>query len=169
MAHPLLLLRGMTATSSQHTSLTSTQRESLLERIETGVKQTSRSFIPGMVLVVTLFAAMTLLFGFGRGAWGIAAITGAAAVGFLLLGLGAMRRTSPERNQTALHTLRAHPETIYQVRHFETSDSKHVFVTHWIEIDTHYEKLRFKANNDWRQLLVLLSLYCPQAQVVERG
>jgi hypothetical protein len=111
------------------------------------------------------------------GSFVVAGIAALRALWFLVpfaLGLGgaiywlgrvAARKTSPERAAPVLVALREAPERVRSIRHAETSDSRRIFVSHWVEVKTDDGLLRVKAD-DWRELMDALARRCPSARTI---
>jgi len=136
----------------------------LLADLGSRAGRTAVGFRRGMFLVSALFFVMAPVYGIKFNQWGIAAFIAAFGVGMMVIGVTAARRTSPERMLHVLSALRNSPGQISLVRHYETSDSHRMFVSHWIEVKTDKHRLVVKADRDWQELLDFLSRRCPQAQ-----
>lgn len=136
----------------------------LLVRMEQAVAGTARGFAIGMTMIAALFVVMGLGYGIAFHTWSIAAVLGAFAIGLLLVGRAATRRTAPERMQPVLDAVRDAPGKVATVRHYTTSDSRRIFVQHWLELRTDDHRLVMKAD-DWQELLGYLERRCPGAAV----
>ena len=133
----------------------------LLVRLEQAVHETSGRFKVQMTLVAALFVAM----GVGMAvvsSWAVAAFIWAFAGFIAFIGVRASKRTAPEKMQPVVDAVREAPDLIVLVRHYETSDSMRMFVTHWLEIKTATHRLLMKAP-DWEQLYAHLRRRCPNA------
>jgi hypothetical protein len=136
----------------------------LLVRLEQGVKETAAGFRRGMTMIAVGAVVVAILF-VVKGAWfgaGFSLVFGAAIAA---LGVAASRKTSPERMQPVLDAVRDAPERVTLVRHYETSDSRRIFVKQWIELKTAEHRMVLKAP-DWEQLVGYLERQCPQAKLV---
>ena len=137
----------------------------LLVRMEQAIAGTSRGFAYGLAMVAGLFVAMALMYGVVFGEWGIAGVVLAFGAGIGLLGRAAVKKTAPARMQPVMDAVRDAPERILLVRHYETSDSARMFVSHWLEVKTAEHRLVMKANDDWQTLGWFLRRRCPGAAV----
>jgi hypothetical protein len=135
----------------------------LLSRLERAVLETARGFRIGMALVAGLFFAMALAYGLAFDQWGSAAMIAPFGVGVLWLGRRAAARTAPDKMRPVVDAVRDAPQRITLVRHYQTSDSRRVFVTHWLEIRTAEHRLVIKAKHDWERLYRALAARCPAA------
>ena len=140
------------------------ERDALFARLERGVAETAAGFTRGALLIGGLFFLMSIAL-VAKGAWGVALLAGGFGAALVLLGVVAARRTSPERMRPVIEALRSSPETIVSVGHMQTSDSRKMFRTQWIEVKTAEHRLFIKANDDWQELLDRLQRLCPQAEV----
>ncbi|MCA9677193.1 MAG: hypothetical protein H6709_13810 [Kofleriaceae bacterium] len=138
----------------------------LLVRMEQAIDQTAAGFRRGMTLVAALFLGMGLLYGVAYQQWGIAVVVAGFGGVIVLIGRAAARKTSPERMRPVMHAVRDTPEAVVLVRHYVTSDSARMFVSHWLEVKTAEHRLVMKAKDDWEQLLGYLTRRCPAARVV---
>jgi len=137
----------------------------LLVRMEQAVADTGRGFALGMMAIAGFFALMAVVYALVIHVWGIAAILVGFAAGMAWLGRAAARRTSPERMQPVLDAVRDAPGKVETLRHYTTSDSRRVFVSHWLEVRTAQHRLVMKAQDDWVVLLDILRRRCPGASV----
>ncbi|HVV86425.1 MAG TPA: hypothetical protein VHE35_25385 [Kofleriaceae bacterium] len=151
-----------------HRPLAVSELAQLLVRMEQAIAETARGFAFGMAAVAGLFVAMALGYGIAFHAWGIAAFIGAFAAGIVWIGRVARRKTSPERMQPVMDAVRDAPGSVATIRHYTTSDSRRMFVTHWLEVKTDTHRLVMKAQQDWQQLLDYLTRRCPGADVTDR-
>lgn len=138
----------------------------LLERMEQAVGETASRFKTQGILVVGLFVLMGLGMGL-QGSWGVAAFVWGFGVLLTFVFLKAASKNAPERMRPVIDAMRDAPETITVVRHYETSDSARMFVTHWLSIATAKNHLLMKAP-DWEQLLVELKERCPNAKYLDK-
>lgn len=138
----------------------------LLERMEQAVGETASRFKTQGILVVGLFVLMGLGMGL-QGSWGVAAFVWGFGVLLTFVFLKAASKNAPERMRPVVDAMRDAPETITVVRHYETSDSARMFVTHWLSIATAKNHLLMKAP-DWEQLLVELKERCPNAKYLDK-
>jgi hypothetical protein len=139
----------------------------VLVRLEQAVNGTAAGFRQGMAMVAMLFFVMAGAYGFAFHAWGIAAFIALFGAGILYLGKRASARTAPEKMKPVLDAVRDAPEKVVLVRHYQTADSRRVFVTNWLEIRTAEHRLIIKANDDWNRLFASLKIRCPAATVME--
>jgi hypothetical protein len=63
-----------------------------------------------------------------------------------------------------LLALRDAPERVQLISHSETSDTRRMFVSHWVVVKTADGQLRVRAK-DWEQLMAQLERRCPRAKV----
>ena len=136
----------------------------LLVRMERAVHETAAGFTQGMMMVSGLFGLFAV-YGLATQQWGFVVLGAPFAIGIAWLGRVAARKTSPERMKPVLDAMRDAPDRIVYVRHYQTSDSRRVFVTDWLEIKTADHRLVMKAKDDWRQLLGYVRRRCPNAKV----
>ncbi len=137
----------------------------LLVRMEQAVADTGRAFAFKMTAIAGFFALMAVVYALVTRVWGIAAILVGFAAGMAWLGRAAARRTSPERMQPVLDAVRDAPGTVERIRHYTTSDSRRLFVSHWLEVRTGQHRLVMKAQDEWMVLLDILRRRCPGASV----
>ena len=138
----------------------------LLERMEQAVGETASRFKTQGILVVGLFVLMGLGMGL-QGSWGVAAFVWGFGVLLAFVFLKAASKNAAERMRPVVDAMRDAPETITVVRHYETSDSARMFVTHWLSIATAKNQLLLKAP-DWEQLLVEIKERCPNAKYLDK-
>lgn len=159
---------GLVADAPQPRPLDVRELATLLVRMEQAVAGTARGFATGMGLIAGMFAALGLVFGLVKHAWGIAAYVGGFAVLMLVIGRAAARKTSPAQMQPVLDAVRDAPGRVTTIRHYTSSDSRALFVMHWLEVRTDDARLVMRAQDDWRQLLDYLTRRCPGASVSGR-
>jgi hypothetical protein len=82
----------------------------------------------------------------------------------LLLFRAAAAKNGPERYEPVLRALREAPERVRTISHAETSDSRRMFVSHWIVVTTDDGLLRVKAD-DWQTVLAAVAARCPGATI----
>jgi hypothetical protein len=136
----------------------------LIARLERALHETAAGFKVGTIWVSGLFFVIALSFAF-EGFWGGAAFGAVFGVAIVLLGRVAARKNSPEKMRPVVAAVREAPETIMVLRHYQTSDSRRVFVTDWIEIKTANHRMLVKAKKEWQSLLAMLERRCPNAKV----
>jgi hypothetical protein len=138
--------------------------ENLIARLERALHETAAGFKRGTIWVSALFFVIALAFAV-QGAWFGGAFS--AAFGIAMVGLGrvAVRKNSPEKMRPVVVAVREAPETIVVLRHYQTADSRRVFVTDWIEIKTANHRMVVKAKKEWQSLLATLERRCPNAKV----
>lgn len=134
----------------------------LLVRLEQAVAETAGGFKVQMALVAGLFVVLGAAMG-AMGTWAVAAFIWAFAVFIGFIGYRAGKRTAPAQMQPVVDAVRHEPAKIVSVRHYETSDSMRMFVTHWLEVKTETHRLILKAP-DWEQLYGILKQRCPDAR-----
>ena len=83
-------------------------------------------------------------------------------IGILFVGRAAARKTAPARMQPVMDAVRDAPDRVVSLRHYTTSDSRGMFVSHWLEIKTADHRLVMKAQDDWAELLGYLARRCPR-------
>jgi type IV secretory pathway TrbD component len=137
----------------------------LLVRIEQAVQETAAGFRRGMFMIAGLFLLIAVSFAVQQ-AWAAAAFGALFGGGMVVIGMKASTRTSPEKMKPVLDALRDAPERITLVRHYQTSDSRKVFVTDWLELKTAEHRLVIKAKHDWERLYRALGKRCPVAKFV---
>ena len=139
----------------------------LVDRLDAGLGATARGFHRNAGLVGALFVGIATI-AFAREMVAEAIVSLCLGAAIVALGLFAARRNQPERMRPVLDAVRDRPELVLTVKHSTTSDSRQMFVTHWINIGTANAHLLLRANDDWNQLLQQLSRRCPTA-AVDRG
>jgi len=137
----------------------------LLVRLEQAVEETAAGFRNGMFMVAGMFFLIAVGFAVQK-AWGPVVLGGVAGAGILFIGMKASARTSPEKMRPVVDAVRDAPERITLVRHYQTSDTRKVFVTDWLEIKTAEHRLVVKAKDDWDRLYRALGKRCPVAKFV---
>jgi hypothetical protein len=103
----------------------------LMSRLEEGLHGTSAGFKRNGVLVCGLFFVMAIAFAVKSAPAGVVfcAIFGVAIGAIVIV---AVRRNSPEKMRPVVDAVRTVPERIKAIRHYQTSDSRRVFVTDWL-------------------------------------
>ncbi len=139
----------------------------LLRRLETGIAETvgkwksqGTMIMVGSVIVAGLAAV--------RQIWFLVPICLLFGVGIYFLMRAATRNSGPEKAAPVLEALRIAPGRIKKIGHRTTSDSKGIFVTHWIDVVGDEGHIMVRADDDWRALLEQLATRCPQAAVSGR-
>ena len=138
--------------------------QELIARLEKGVTEAQSQFtVQGTIIAVgsVVVAAIAAL----REIWFLVPVCLLFGAGIFWLARVASRRNSPERAAPVLAALRDAPERVTRIVHQVTSDSRGVFVTHWIGVGTADGHLHVKAP-DWSALLERLTERCPSAKVV---
>ncbi len=138
----------------------------LLVRLEQGVAETGGRFKLHMTLVAGLFALMGVGMAI-QASWAVAAFVWAFGAFLGWIGYKASTKNSPEKMRPAFEAVRDRPETISKIIHYTTSDSRRIFVTHWINIAAPGSHLLLKAP-DWETLVPLLQRRCPNAEYIDR-
>ncbi len=138
--------------------------ETLIARLERALHETAAGFTRGTIWVSALFFVIALAFAV-QGFWFGGAFSGAFGIAVVWLGRIAVRKNSPEKMRPVVVAVRDAPETILVLRHYQTADSRRVFVTDWIEIKTANHRMLVKAKKEWQLLLAMLERRCPNAKV----
>jgi hypothetical protein len=136
----------------------------LIQRFERGIAETTAKFhSQGTVIVVgaVLFAGVAAV----QQTWFLIPVCLGFAAGIFWLMKVAARNSGPERAAPVLEALKHAPGRVTRVSHRTTSDSKRIFVTHWVEVISDEGRIFVRANDDWEQLLAAVSKRCPQAAV----
>jgi hypothetical protein len=136
----------------------------LIGRLTADSAETARRFRQqGLVILIGSFvvAGVAAL----RAIWFLIPITLGLGGGIYWLGRVAARKTSPERAAPVLLALREAPERVRTIQHSITSDSRRIFVSHWVEVKTDDGLLKVKAD-DWRELMSALARRCPSARTI---
>ncbi len=137
----------------------------VLVRLEQAVNETAAGFRQGMGLVVGLFVLMGIGM-IAQGSWPVAIFIFAFGGFLMFMGKKASAKTSPEKMRPVMDAVREAPEKIALVRHYQTSDSRRLFVTDWLEIKTAEHRLVVKAKEDWQRIYAALGKRCPNARFV---
>jgi type IV secretory pathway TrbD component len=138
----------------------------LMQRLDEGLHETSAGFKRNGILVCGLFAVISISFAVQK-AWG-AAIFGLVffvAIAFIMV--KAAKRNAPERMKPVIDAVRDAPETIKLLRHYQSADSRRMFVTNWVQIATDKNHFLLKAK-DWERLMAILQSRCPNARVLDK-
>lgn len=139
----------------------------LMSRMEDSLHTTAAGFKNRGIFVCGLFLVFTVI-SLSEGAWFAAAFCFAIFGLVLWIVLKAIRKNSPERMRPVLEAVRNAPETIKVLRHYQTSDTRQVFITDWISIATDKAHFLLRANKDWERLMAILKARCPNAKVMEK-
>ena len=137
----------------------------VLVRLEQAVRETAENFRRGMSMLVALFGIMGVI-AVMQGSYGMLVIVVPFIGFFFFIGHKASMKTSPEKMKPVVDAVREAPERITLVRHYQTSDSRRVFVTDWLEIKTAEHRLVVKAKDDWMRIYEALGKRCPNAKFV---
>ena len=137
----------------------------VLVRLEQAVNETAAGFRRGMGMVVGLFVLMGIAM-IAQGSWQISIFVFAFGAFLMFMGNKASAKTSPERMRPVMDAVRDAPDKITLVRHYQTSDSRRMFVTDWLEIKTADHRLVVKAKEDWDRIYAALGKRCPNAKFV---
>jgi hypothetical protein len=138
----------------------------LLVSMERAVADTARGFQRGFT-AIAIGAGVVAAIAAARGIWFLVPMCAVFAGGLYLLLRKAAQRTSPERMAPVLTAMRDAPERIVLVRHYTTSDSHRVFVSHWLEVKTSEHRLIMKVQGEWQRLFDAMKRRCPHAKVVD--
>lgn len=139
----------------------------LLARMEEALTGTARGFKRSGVFVCGLFLFFAILMAFER-EWAATAFVLVFFAGIFWIMRRAVTRNSPARMRPVLDAVRDAPETIKLLRHYQTSDSRAVFVTDWVSIATDKNQFLIKATKDWQRLIAILKARCPNAKFVDK-
>ena len=145
--------------------LDNAQVTNLMTRLDQGLHETAAGFTRGTMWVGALFFVIAVSFAV-QGAWGAAAFGGVFGGAIVALGVVAARKNTPEKMRPVVEAVRDAPERVVSLRHYQTSDTRRVFVTDWLEIRTAEHRMIFKAKKDWQDVLDLLKQRCPTAKVL---
>lgn len=145
--------------------LETTELAYVLVRLEQAVTETAENFRRGMTMLVALFGIMGVI-AVMQGSYGVLVLVVPFIGFFLFLGKKASAKTSPEKMKPVVDAVRDAPEKIALVRHYQTSDSRRMFVTDWLEIKTADHRLVVKAKQDWERIYAALGKRCPNAKFV---
>lgn len=138
----------------------------LILRFERGIAETTAKFkSQGTMIVIgsVVMAGLAAL----RQIWFLIPVCVLFAVGIWFLMRAAARNSGPERAGPVLEALRHAPGRVKRISHRVTSDSKRLFVTHWLEVISDEGRIYVRAD-DWQALMERLARRCPQA-ALERG
>jgi hypothetical protein len=138
----------------------------LMSRLDEGLHSTSAGFKRNGVLVCGLFGLIAIAFAVQK-AWGATIFALVFLVGIAFIMVKAAKRNAPERMKPVIDAVRDAPETIKVIRHYQTSDTRRVFVTDWVSITTDKNHFLLKAP-DWERLMVILRARCPNATVMDK-
>lgn len=137
---------------------------SLLRRLETGIAETTAKWKSQGTMIIVGSVAMSGLSAV-RQIWFLVPVCLLFGVGIYFLMNAAAKNSGPERAAPVLEALRVAPGRIKRIGHRITSDSKRIFVTHWIDVAGDEGHLMVRADDDWRALLEQLAKRCPQATI----
>jgi hypothetical protein len=136
---------------------------SLVKRLAADVEETSARFrrhgtlfLIGAVLFAVLTAAQKM--------WTETFVCLGLGVALFVLGRFAAKKSGPAAAEPVLWALRDEPERVEEISHTTTSDSRRIFVSHWVVVKTRDGKLRVRAD-DWEQLIAQLQRRCPDAKL----
>ena len=138
----------------------------LMSRLDEGLHGTSAGFKRSGVLVCGLFALIAVAFAVQK-AWGATIFAFVFLAGIAFIMVKAAKRNAPERMKAVIDAVRDAPETIKLLRHYQTSDTRRVFVTDWLQIATDKNHFLLKAK-DWERLMAILQARCPNARVMDK-
>ena len=137
----------------------------LLVRLEYAIAHTARAFTVGMTAIMGLFVMMAVVYGLVLRLWSVAGFVALVGGVIMFIGRAAARKTAPARMQPVMDAVRDAPDQVVSVRHYTTSDSRGLFVSHWLEVKTADHRLVMKAQDDWAELLGYLARRCPTATI----
>jgi hypothetical protein len=138
-----------------------------MTRMEEALTGTARGFKRAGIFVCGLFGSFVLLFALER-EWAATGFVLIFFIGIFWVMRRAVTRNSPERMRPVLEAVRDAPETIKLLRHYQTSDSRKVFVSDWVSIATEKDQFLIKATKDWQRLVAILKARCPNAKFVDK-
>ena len=141
--------------------------EFLMSRMEESLHATAASFKRRGFFVCGLFAVLVIV-SISEGAWGAAAFCFAFFAGIFFIVYKAVKKNAPARMRPVLDAIRDAPETITVLRHYQTSDTRQVFITDWISIGNGKTHFLLKATKDWERLMAILKARCPNAKVLAK-
>ena len=141
--------------------------EYLLSRMEDSLHTTSSGYRNRAIFMCGLFLVFTGL-ALSEGAWFAAAFLFAIFAFIFFVSYRFLKKNSPERMRPVMEAVRDAPETIKVLHHYQTSDTRQVFVTDWVAIATANAQFLMRANKDWERLMAILKARCPNAKVVEK-
>lgn len=139
----------------------------LVKRFERGIEETTGKFrSQGMTIVIgsVVVAGLAAL----REIWFLVPICLLFGVAVWFLMRAAARNSGPEKAAPVLEALQRAPGRVKRISHRVTSDSKRLFITHWVEVISDEGRISIRADDDWSALLDAVARRCPQA-VLERG
>lgn len=142
------------------------EAEDLVARLERALHETGAGFQSGGMWVTGLFTVCAVIFAV-RQFWAGMVFSALFGGGVFLLMRAAARKNTPERMRPVVDAVRDAPERVVSIRHYQTSDSLRLFVTHWLMIKTADAHLLAKAKDDWEPVLAMLKRRCPDAQIIE--
>ena len=141
--------------------------EYLMTRMEESLHATAAGFKRSGFFVCGMFALFVII-SLSEKAWGAAAFCFAFFAIIFFIVYKAVKKNSPERMKPVIDAVRNAPETITVLRHYQTSDTRQVFITDWVSISTAKNQFLLKANKDWERLMAILKARCPNAKVLEK-
>jgi hypothetical protein len=133
----------------------------LIGRLTADSMETAKRFRQ-QALVILIGSIVVAAIAALREIWFLIPVTLGLGGAIYWLGQVAARKTSPERAAPVLLALREAPERVRAIKHSETSDSRRIFVRHWVEVKTDDGLLKIQAE-DWRELMDALARRCPTA------
>lgn len=139
----------------------------LVRRFERGIEETTGKFRSQGTMIAVGSVAMAGLSAV-RQIWFLVPVCLLFAVGTWALMRAAARNSGPEKAAPVLEALQRAPGRVKRISHRVTSDSKRLFVTHWVEVISDEGRIYIRADDDWSALLDAVARRCPQA-TVERG
>jgi hypothetical protein len=135
----------------------------LIGRLTADVRETADRFrrqgtmiVAGAVVVAAIAAA--------QGTWFLVPVCLAFGAGIYALSRAVAKKSSPDAAAPVLTALRDAPEQIVSIAHSETSDSRRIFVHHWVTVNTADATLRVRAD-DWQELMSAIGRRCPNANM----
>jgi hypothetical protein len=135
----------------------------LIGRLTVDASETSARFVR-QAKMITIGAVVVAAISALREIWFLVPITLVFGGGIALIVRAAARKSSPERAAPVLHALREAPDRVVRIEHVETSDSRRIFVRHWVVVKTDHGVLRVLAE-DWQPLIAALARRCPGATI----
>jgi hypothetical protein len=131
------------------------------ELVLAAVQRTQDKFGGGLALAAGL-AVITVVGGVAREMLWLSALGGAFFASVAALMVYARRRT---RRSPALFALLERPEDVVSVTHYTTSDSRGLFVSHWLRVRTAGGQVPLRIDAGDVSVAQALARRCPRASI----